>query len=55
MLQFRACLTGQAKSFALGPDEAHILRGLRARFGRTAKEAKDRLQALRRSRRTTLE
>jgi len=55
VLQLRACLTGRAKSFALGPDKEHILRALRTRFGLTAEEASDRLQVLRRARRTTLE
>jgi len=54
ILQPRACLTGRAKSFALGPDEAHILRALRTRFGLTAEEASDRLQVMRRNRRTPL-
>jgi len=39
VLQLRACLTGRARNFALGPDEAHILRALRARFGLTTEEA----------------
>jgi len=55
ILQLRACLTGRAKSFALGPDETHIMRALRARFGLTAEEAADRLQVMRRDRRTSLE
>jgi len=55
ILQLRACLTGRAKSCALGPDEAHIMRALRAWFGLTAKEAADRLQEMRRDRRTPLE
>ena len=55
ILQLRACLTGRARSFALGPDEAHIKRALRARFGCTTEEAADRLQALRRDRKTPLE
>jgi len=33
ILQLRACLIGWAKSFALGPDEVHILPALRTRFG----------------------
>jgi len=45
----------EEKSFALGPDEAHILRALRARFGLTTDEAADRLQVMRRDRRTPLE
>jgi len=55
ILQFRACLTGRAKSFALRSDDEHILRALRTRFGLTAEEASDRLQALKRDRRTALE
>jgi len=55
ILQLRACLTGQARSFVLGPDEAHIKRALRARFGFTTEEAADRLQVMRRDRRTPLE
>jgi len=55
ILQLWACLTGRAKSFTLGPDEAHIMRALRARFGLTAEEAADRLQVMRRDRRTPLE
>jgi len=55
VLQLRACLTGRARSFALGPDEAHIMRALRARFGLTTEEAADHLQAMRRDRRTPLE
>jgi len=55
VLQLRACLTGWAKSFALGPDEAHILRDLRTRFGTSSEEASDRLQVMRRDRRTVLE
>jgi len=54
-LQLRACLPGRAKSFALGTDEAHILRALRTRFSLTAEEAADKLQVMRRDRRTTLE
>jgi len=55
VLQLRACLTGRARNFALGPDEAHILRALRARFGLTTEEASDQLQVMRRDRRTSLE
>jgi len=33
ILLLRACLTGRAKSYALGPDEAHIMRALRPHFG----------------------
>jgi len=55
ILQLRACLTGRAKNFAPGPDEAHIMRALRAWFGITAKEAADRLQVMRKDRRTPLE
>jgi len=55
ILQLRACLTGRAKSFALGPDEAHIMRALRTRFGLTAEEASDHLKVMRRDRRTLLE
>jgi len=55
VLQLRACLTGRARSFALGPDEAHILRALQTRFGLTAQEAADKLQGLRRDRRMPLE
>jgi len=55
VLQLRACLTGRAKSFALGPDEAHILQALRTRFGLTSEEASDHLQVMRRDRRTSLE
>jgi len=54
ILQLRACLTGWAKSFALGPNEAHIMRALRTRFGLTAEEASDDLQVIRRDRRTPL-
>jgi len=54
-LQLRACLTGRAKSFALGPDEAQIMRALRTRLGLTAEEASDQLQIMRRDRRTPLE
>jgi len=46
---------GQAKSFALGPDEAHIMRALGTRFGLTAEEASDHLQIMKRDRRTPLE
>jgi len=55
VLQLRACSTGRAKGFALGPDEAHILRALRTRFGMTSEEASDPLQVMRRDRRTLLE
>jgi len=55
VLQLRACLTSRAKSFALGPDETHILRALQARFGMTPEVASDRLQVMRRDRRTSLE
>jgi len=55
ILQLWAYLTGRAKSFALGPDEAHILRALRIWFGLRAEEASDRLQAMRRDPRTHLE
>jgi len=51
VLQHRACLTGRAKSFALRPDEAHILRALRTRFDMTSEEASDRLKVMRRDRR----
>jgi len=53
--QLRACLTGRAKSFALGPDETHILHALRTGFGMTSKKASNRLQVMRRDRRTSLE
>jgi len=36
--QLQACPTGRAESIALGPDEAHIMRALRTRFGLTAEE-----------------
>jgi len=55
ILPLWACLTGQARSFAHGPDEAHIMRALRTQFGLTAEEATDRLQALRRDRKMPLE
>jgi len=55
ILQLQACLTGRAKSFALGPNEAHIMRALWTRFDLMAEEASDRLQAMRRNRRTPLE
>jgi len=55
ILQLWAYLTGRARSFALGPDEAHLRRALRARFGFTADEAADRLQAMKGDRRTPLE
>jgi len=55
ILQLWACLTGQAKSFALGLDEAHILRAFRTRSGLTAEEASYQLQTMRRDRRTPLE
>jgi len=55
VLQLRACLTGLAKSFALAPDEAYILRAFWTRFGLTAQEVADKLQGLRRDRRTLLE
>jgi len=55
ILQLRACLTGRAKSFALGPDEAHIMRAFRTRFGLMEEEASDRLQLMKRDRRTPLE
>jgi len=55
VLKLRACLTGRTKSFALGPDEKHILRALRTRFGMTPEEASDRLQVMRTDRRTSLE
>jgi len=51
ILQLRACLTGRAKSFALGPDEAYIMRALKTRFGLTAEEASNHLQIMRRDRR----
>jgi len=46
VLQLWACLTGWARSFALGPDEAHIMQALRTCFGLTAQEARDKLQGL---------
>jgi len=46
------CLTGWARSFDLGPDDAHIMRTLQIRFGLKAQEARDKLQGLRRERRT---
>jgi len=55
ILKLRACLTGQARSFALKPDEAHIVRALRTRFGMTAQDAKVKLQGLWRDRRTSLQ
>jgi len=55
IFQLRACLTGRAKSFAFGPDEAYIKRAFRARFGLTTDEAADSLQVMRRDRRTPLE
>jgi len=55
IFKLRACLTGRAKSFALGPNEAHILRALRTRFGMKSEEASDCLQVMRRDRRTSLE
>jgi len=55
ILQLRACLTGWARSFTLGPDEAHIRKALRSRFGFTTDEAADCLQVTRRNRRTPLE
>jgi len=55
VLQLRACLTGRAKSFALGLDETHILRALWTRFGMTLEVASDRLQVMKRDRRTSME
>lgn len=51
VLQLRACLTGQAKNFSLGPDEEYIISAL----GMTAYDARDRLLELLRDRRTSLQ
>jgi len=40
---------------ALDPDEAHIIQALRTRFGMTAPDTKDKLQGMRRNRRTSLQ
>jgi len=42
LLQLWAYLTDQARSFALGPDEAYIMQALQTRFGLMAEEATDR-------------
>jgi len=55
IFQLCACLTGQAKSFALRPDEVHIIWALRTRFGLTIKETSDQLQAIKWDRKTPLE
>ena len=55
ILQLRTCLTGQAKSYALGPDVGHIFQALRSRFGLTARAARDRLRTIRRDRKTSLQ
>jgi len=48
------CLTGQAKSYALGPDASHIFQALRSRFGLTARAARDHLRAIRKDKKTSL-
>jgi len=55
ILHLRTCLTGQAKSYALGPDVGHIFQALRSRFGLTACAARDRLRTIRRDRKTSLQ
>ena len=55
LLQLRTCLTGPAKSYALGPDVGHIFQALRSRFGLTARAARDRLRTIRRDRKTSLQ
>jgi len=49
ILQFRTCLTGSAKSYALGPDVGHIFQALRSRFGLTARAARDCLRTIRKT------
>ena len=43
LLQLWAYLTGRARSFSLGPDEAYIMQALQTGFGLMAEEATDRL------------
>jgi len=55
LLQLRSCLTGSAKSYAIGEDVGQIYQALRARFGLTARDARTKLQNMRRDRRTSLQ
>jgi len=55
IFQLRACLTGRARSFALTPDEAHIVKALRTWFGMAAQDAKVKLQGLWRDQRRALQ
>jgi len=55
LLQLRSYLTRPAKSYALGDDIHHIFQAFRAQFGMTTRDAKDKLQSMRRDRRTSLQ
>jgi len=48
-------LTGPAKSYAIGEDVGQIYQALRDRFGLTARDARTKLQNMRRDRRTSLQ
>lgn len=52
LLQLRSCMTEPAKSYAIGEDVQQIYQALRARFGMTARDVKDKLQSMRRDGRT---
>jgi len=52
LLQLRSCLTGPAKNYAIGEDVRQIYQ---ARFGMTARDARTKLQNMRRDRRTSLQ
>jgi len=55
LLQLQSCLTGPAKNYAIGEDVGQIYQALRARFGMTARDARIKLQNMRRDRRTSLQ
>jgi len=55
LLQLRSCLTGPAKNYAVGESVGQIYQALRTRFGLTAREARTKLQNMKRDRRTSLQ
>jgi len=55
LLQLRSCLTGRAKPYAVGPNRDHIIEALRGRFGLTVRDARARLQGLRRDPKVSLQ
>jgi len=54
-LQLQSCLAGRAKPYAVGPSRDHIFEALHSRFRLIVRDARARLQGLRRNSKVSLQ